>query len=130
VNEIPAANETKSAPQEAVSAASGAAQLVRAWSILLQSELAVARDSIRWLLVGAVVTPVVALGAWLGLNALLVAAAQLYTGSLVLALLLTCGVQLLALGLLLNQLRRWARELTLPHSRAALARAAASCLES
>ena len=41
----------------------------------------------------------------------------------VLALLLGAGVQLLALAILLRQLRRWARDLTLPQSRAALVRA-------
>jgi len=38
-------------------------------------------------------------------------------------LLLGCGVHLLALAVLLDRLRHWAHDLTLPHSRMALARA-------
>ncbi|MHB8448682.1 MAG: hypothetical protein ACYC9P_12245 [Rudaea sp.] len=97
--------------------------LLRAWLRLFNLELAMAFRGLRWLLVGAIAVPVVALSAWMGLCALLVAAAHLYTGNWLLALLIGAGTQLLALGLLLQQLRRWARDLTLPQSRAALVRA-------
>jgi len=123
VNETGAANDTGAAPDACAARAGGVPDLLRAWSTLLESELALARASIGWLLIGVLVVPVAALGAWFGLNALFVAVAQTYTDSLVLALLLTFGVQLLALALLLFQLRRWMRDLTLPHSRAALGRA-------
>ena len=128
VNDTDAANDAAitaadaGAPDVAATAA-GIAQLIRAWSTLLESEMAVARRSVIFLLLGAIALPVIGLGIWLGLNALLVAVAQIYTHSLLLSLLLVCGVQLGALALLLHQLRRWLRDLTLPQSRAALARA-------
>lgn len=96
--------------------------LLRAWLRLLNLELTLAHRSLRWLLVGAIAVPVVGLSAWLGLCALAVAAAHIYTGNWLLALLIGAGVQLLALGLMLKLLRRWARDLTLPQSRAVLVR--------
>ena len=98
--------------------------LLRAWSRLLNLELALAQRSLRWLLVGTLAVPVVGLGAWLGLCTLLVAVAHIYTDNWLLAVLIGAGAQFLALGLMLQQLRRWMRDLTLPESRAALARAA------
>jgi len=94
-----------------------------AWSALLNSELALAQHSLRLLLLGALAVPVIGLGAWLGLCALLVALAQMATGSLALALLVGVAVQMLALLVLVRQLRRWSHDLTLPQSRAALFRA-------
>lgn len=96
--------------------------LLRAGLRLLSLELTLAFRSLRWLLVGVIAVPVVALSAWIGLCALLVAVAHLYTGNWLLALLIGAGAQFLALGLMLQQLRRWARDLTLPQSRAALVR--------
>lgn len=122
MDETRAANEATEAPATPAAGAGDVANLVRAWSALFESELAVARQSLGSLLIGAILVPAAALSAWLGLNALFVVAAQVYTGSLALALLLTFGAQLLALALLLHWLRRWARDLTLPHSRGALAR--------
>lgn len=123
-------NETGAATEAAGSTATqpgdGAAttvDLLRAWSGLLNSELALARQSVRLLLLGALAVPIIALGAWLGLCALLVALAQMYTHSLVLALLIGAAVQVLALAVLLRRLRRWSHDLTLPQSRAALLRA-------
>jgi len=97
--------------------------LLGAWSALLNSELALAQHSLRLLLLGALAVPVIGLGAWLGLCALLVALAQMATGSLALALLVGVAVQMLALLVLVRQLRRWSHDLTLPQSRAALLRA-------
>ncbi len=102
----------------------GTRDLLRAGSRLLNLELALAQRSLRWLLVGTLAVPVVGLGAWLGLCALLVAVAHIYTDNWLLAVLIGAGAQFLALGLMLQQLRRWVRDLTLPESRAALARAA------
>lgn len=102
-----------------------AAGLGRAWIGLLDVELALARHSLRWLLIGAIAVPVVGLSAWLGLSALLVAVLQVGTSSWWLALLIGTGVQLLALTLLLHRLRRWARDLMLPQTRAALVHAMA-----
>jgi len=108
---------------EPVATAAGVVHLVRAWSTLLESELLLARRSVSCLLFGALALPVIGLGVWFALNALLVALMQIYTQSQVLSLLLEFGLQLAALALLLHLLRRWLRDLTLPQSRAALARA-------
>jgi hypothetical protein len=100
--------------------ATGVADVISAWAKLVQLELALAQHNLGWLLVGAIVVPVAALGVFISLTALLVAGAHMYTNSWLLALLLSAGVQLLALAILLNQLRCWARDLTLPESRATL----------
>jgi hypothetical protein len=123
MSETASTSHATAAPETIAATAGGVADLLRAWSSLLESEMALARSSIGWLLIGAILVPVAALSTWLGLDALFVAVARTYTNSLVLALLLAFGVQLLALALLSYQLRRWMRDLTLPHSRAALARA-------
>ena len=99
------------------------AGLLRAWSALFVAELAVAHRSLHWLVFGMVAAPVIGLGVWLGVCALLVAVAQTYTASWTLALLFGAAVQVLMLALLLQRLRRWSRDLTLPQSRAALSRA-------
>ena len=103
--------------------ATDVAKMVSAWTGLLDRELALAQRSLRWLLFGAIIASVAALGIWLSLSALLIAFAHLYTNSWLLALLLGTGMQLLALAMLLRQLRRLARDLTLPQSRAALVHA-------
>lgn len=94
-----------------------------AWAALLTRELALAQRSLRWLLIGAIIATIAALGIWLSLSAMLIAFAYLYTNSWLLALLLGTGMQSLALAMLLRQLQRWARDLTLPQSRAVLVRA-------
>jgi len=103
--------------------AAGAADVISAWAALLNLELALAQRSLRCLVIGAIALPVAGLSACLSLSALLVALAHAYTNSWLLALLLGAGVQLLALAILLNQIRRWARDLSLPRSRAALVHA-------
>lgn len=103
--------------------ATDAADVVSAWAGLLNLELALAQRSLRWLLIGAIALPVAGLSAWLSLSAVLVAIVHIYTNSWLLASLLGAGVQLLALAILLHQLQRWARDLTLPQSRAALVHA-------
>lgn len=119
-----AANDAAVPLQDPVSApVAGLADLVHAWSGLLSLELALARRSLHWLLIGLIAVPVIGLSAWLSLSALLVALAHAYTNSWLLALLLGTGMQLLALALLLYYLRRWAADLTLPQSRAALVQA-------
>jgi len=100
--------------------ATDAADAVSAWASLLNREFALAQCSLRWLLIGAVILPVAALSAWLSLSSLLVALAHLYTNSWLLALLFGAGMQSLALAILVRQLQRWASDLTLPQSRAAL----------
>jgi len=103
--------------------ATDVAEVVGAWAGLLDRELALAQRSLRSLLIGAIFVPVAVFSAWLSLNALFVALAHRYTNSWLLALLLGTGMQLLTLAILLSRLRRWTRDLTLPHSRAALVHA-------
>ncbi len=123
--EVPAASDATAAPGEEspASLATAVADLVRAFAKLLNLELTLARRSLRWLLIGAIAIPVIGLSTWLSLSALLVALVHMYTSSWLLALLSGTGVQCLALAVLLLKLRRWARDLTLPQSRAALAQA-------
>ena len=114
---------TKPAEQSPPAPAADAAALVRAWTRLLDLELNLARRSLHWLLLGAIAVPVIGLSAWLGLSVLIVVSVQAYTQSWLLATLFGAGVQFLALACLFQQLRRWARDLSLPRSRAALTRA-------
>ena len=125
IPECAAADDATAKVSEATltSLATGVAEVVSDWASLLNLELILARRSLLWLLTGAIAVPLAAVGAWLSLSALLVALTYVYTNNLLLALLLGCGVQLLALTVLLDRLQRWARDLTLPHSRMALARA-------
>ena len=118
----PAANDAASLAAEDLLTplATGAVEVVSAWAALLKLELLLAQRSLRWLLIGAILVPVAALGTWLSLSALLVALAHLLTHSWLLALLLGSGVQLLAIAVLLDQMQRWARDLSLPQSREAL----------
>jgi hypothetical protein len=103
--------------------AMGVADVVGSWASLLNLELILARRSLLWLLTGAIAIPVAGVGAWLSFSALLVTLTHTYTNSWLLALMLGCGVQLIVLAALLDRLQRWAHDLTLPHSRMALARA-------
>lgn len=100
-------------------AVAGAGQ---AWIRLLGAEVALARRSLRWLLIGAIAVPVVGLSAWLGVSALLVAGLHALTDGWLPALLFGTSLQLLALAILLHRLRRCARDLALPQSRAVLVR--------
>jgi Na+/proline symporter len=97
--------------------------MVQAWAGLLHQEWALAQRSLRWCLIGAIALPVAALGVWLGLSTLLIAAAYTWSNNWMVALLFGTGVQVLVFALLLRQLRRWGRDLTLPQSRAALVHA-------
>lgn len=117
-------NAPTASPEQTIAPlATAATDLVQAWANLLGQEFALAQRSLRRCLVGIVALPVAALGVWLSLSALLVAAAFSYSGNWFVALLLGTGAQALVLGLLLRQLRHWARDLSLPQSRAALVRA-------
>ncbi|MBL8297648.1 MAG: hypothetical protein JNN30_04790 [Rhodanobacteraceae bacterium] len=100
--------------------ATAVAGFAHAWAGLLDQELALAQRSLRWFLIAAIAVPVVAFSVWLNLSAIVVAAAYVYSDSWPLSLLMGAGVQSLALAMLLHLLRRWTRDLTLPHSRAAL----------
>jgi hypothetical protein len=119
-----AADETVTPPKDSIAPlAAGAADLISAWSRLLNLELVLARRSFGWLLIGAIAVPVIGFSVWVALSALLVAVVHIYTNSWLLALLFGAGMQLLLLAILLRQMRRWFRDLTLPQSRAALVQA-------
>jgi hypothetical protein len=124
---LPAATAAATEPCEdsVIPSAGGAAGLLRAWAHLLNLELVLAQRSLHRLLLGTIAVPVIGMSTWLSVSALLVVAIHAYTDSWLLALLLGAGAQSLALALLLQQLRRWTRDLGLPQSRAALARALA-----
>lgn len=119
--EVPASDDTLVPSPDAVTPPIAAAMnWVGAWSSLLNREMALARHSLRWLLIGAIALPVIALSAWLGLSALLVAVVHIYISSWPLAILIGVAAQLVALVILVYWMRRWLRDLTLPQSRAAL----------
>ena len=120
---VPGAATTEPDADSIAALATDAADVVSTWAGLLDREFALAKRSLRWLLIGAIIVPVAFLSAWLSLNALLVALAHWYTNSWLLALLLGTGMQMLALAISLNQLKRWTHDLTLPQSRAALVHA-------
>ncbi|MEO8803048.1 MAG: hypothetical protein ABI304_03540 [Rudaea sp.] len=121
---VPASEDTAAPAPDAVAPAIAAAMnWVGAWSSLLNREIALARRSLHWLLVGAIALPVIALSAWLGLSALLVAVVHIYISSWALAILIGVAAQVVVLVTLLRWMRRWLRDLTLPQSRAALVQA-------
>lgn len=98
-------------------------ELLLRWYALLEVEVALARNSLRSLLLGSLALPVLALAAWLSIVAVLAQAAHALLHSWPGALLAVTFVQLALILLLLRSLRRWWRDLTLPQSRAALIRA-------
>ena len=123
--ELPAAGDAAAKPYDDTVAplAEGAVDVMLAWARLLNLELTLAQHSLHRLLIGAIALPVVGLSAWLGLSVLLVAAVHIYTDSWLVALASGTLVQWLTLAILMLQLRHWARDLTMPQSRAALVRA-------
>ncbi|MGH8122178.1 MAG: hypothetical protein ACREPT_05355 [Rudaea sp.] len=97
-------------------------QYARAWGALLISEAALAKVNLVRILVLMLVVPALALGALLSIDALLATLAQRWLQDWNLAI---CSVFLLNIAALLGTLmllRSWWRSLSLPHSRAALAR--------
>lgn len=96
-------------------------ELVSAWLKLLQNEAVIAKHSLLFLGVGALVfLPVIVLGSWIGFNVLLVLALERLTQNWPNAIAVVCALQFLLLGTLLYRMRRWWHDLTLPQSRAAL----------
>jgi hypothetical protein len=103
--------------------AQDAAAYARALGHLALSEAALARVNLVRLLLLALAVPAIVFGILLGFDALLAALAlQLFKGwSIAIVCVLVVNATLLVLTLTL--LRRWWRSLSLPRSRAALARA-------
>ncbi len=102
--------------------AQSALELAHHSRALFAAEMALARNSLRALLIGALFFPVLALSAWLALVALFANAVHIFSGSWLFASLVVTIVQVLLILLLLRLLRRWSRDLTLPQSRAAISR--------
>lgn len=106
---------------DAVSSLAGlvgdAVDLGRALRELIESELALSSRSVRRLVAGAIVLPILAVGFWLGLHALLVAALQKLGCGWLGALAVDLGIQFVVVFALLHALRRWLHDLTFPHSR-------------
>jgi len=107
------------APDARVLAAS-LVRALRAWHTLLQAEIDNARQSLRALAIGALIAPVLLLGLWFSALALLLIALQAAGLGWLGAAALTCALQIGLLWLLFRSVRRWARELSLPRSRAIL----------
>lgn len=119
--DVPASEDAVAPPAQAVTPpVTAALNWASAWSGLLSRELVLARNSLRWLLVGAIALAVIGLSVWLGLSALLVAVVHIYISSWPLAILIGVAAQVIALAIVLYWMRRWLRDLTLPQSRAAL----------
>ena len=97
--------------------AADAAELGRAARELVQSELALSRQSLPRFVAGALVLPILAVGLWLGLNGLLIAALRMLGCNWIGAFALDVGVQLGILAVLLRALRRWLRDMSFPNSR-------------
>ena len=94
-----------------------AMEFAQSLSALFESEIALARYSLRALLMGMIAAPVIVVGLWLGLMSLLVLEAHAAGCSWPAAVGLGIGAQLLALLFLVRALRRWTRDLTLYRSR-------------
>jgi len=112
--------DAATAARDAGALAASLARAARAWQSVLQLEIDAARGSLRALVFGALLAPVLLLGLWLsavGLCWLGLQAAGL--GGLG-AGALTCAQQVLLLWVLLRAAQRWARDLSLPRSRAIL----------
>lgn len=94
--------------------------VVKAFAKLLDAEIDLARCSMRALLIAALVLPIATVGLWLCLIATAIAALQMLGLSWLAAVALCTCVQVAAIFLLLSQMRRWGRDLSLPKSRAVL----------
>lgn len=103
--------------------AQDAAGYARALGHLALSEAAVARINLVRLLLLALAVPAIVFGILLGVDALLAALAMRLFSDWTLAVVCVLVVNAALLALTLVLLRRWWRSLSLPRSRAALARA-------
>jgi|GEM_PF-3174854 len=100
-----------------------AAAYARALGHLALSEAAVARINLVRLLLLALAVPAIVFGILLGIDALLAALALRLFSDWTVAVVCVLVVNVVLLLLTLVLLRRWWRSLSLPRSRAALARA-------
>lgn len=102
--------------------AADAADLARAACNLVESELALTRRSLRRVVAGALVLPILAAGLWLGANGLLVALLHTFGCGWSVAFAIDVGFQFGVLFALLWALRHWLHEMSFPNSRRALDR--------
>lgn len=89
---------------------------------LLLGETALAGNSLRRLLVSALVVPAIVLSTWLALNALVAALLQRWLQDWIAAVAIVLVFDVATLALFWLAMRRWWRDLSLPRSRAAIAR--------
>lgn len=89
---------------------------------LLLGETALAGNSLRRLLVSALVVPAIVLSTWLALNALVAALLQRWLQDWIAAVAIVLAFDVATLALFWLAMRRWWRDLSLPRSRAAIAR--------
>lgn len=95
------------------------ATLRSAWA-LLQAEMQLARRSLVTLVVMTGLMVLFVLGTWLGLLLVLAAAAYRFSGSVLAAAAVVLASNVIAAGVTVWRIKRAARDLALPRSRAAL----------
>lgn len=121
--EVPAAASPPNAACDAATLASfarSAGDCAKAWTELLASETRLARASGLRLLLAALIVPVLALGAFIALDALLVMCLHALLDGWIAATAITLLIDVAALCALGLAMRRWWRNLSLPRSRKAL----------
>jgi hypothetical protein len=89
---------------------------------LLLGETALAGSSLRRLFISALVVPAIVLSTWLTLNALLVALLEKWLHGWIIPIVIVLVFDVVTLALFLLSMRRWWADLSLPRSRAAIAR--------
>lgn len=95
---------------------------LRSFLQLVLGETAVARISLRRLLLAALIVPAVALTVWFAFNALIAALIERWLHSWIAAVAIVFVLDIAMLAAFLFLMQRWWRDLSLPRSRAALAR--------
>lgn len=111
------------ADRSAPSIAHDGLRLLLRWYALLEVEISLARQSLRALLFGTLLLPVLVIVLWSSLIGMLTLATHALIGNWLAAMLLVAGLQLVLTLVLLRRLRSWWHDLSLPQSRAALQRA-------
>ena len=119
-----AATQAAPATHEPAAAACGLADLrvatlkfVRSWIDLLEAEIALAKCSVRSLLLTALIAPALILGLWLSVLALLIFIFHAANLAWPAAVGVVTALQLLLIVLLLKSARRWLHDLSMPRSR-------------
>ena len=89
---------------------------------LLLGETALARSSLKRLLISVLIVPAVVLSAWFAINALLAALLQRWLQNWIASIAIVLVFDIAIIVLFGFVMLRWWRDLSLPRSRAAIAR--------